>query len=344
MSLFNVETAFDDNVVNINGVDFNRVVLSDKKTFEDIYFKQHYSNMFWENNFAYIYAYADASKSTDVLWKIINGFMCVFIYIRRSKRLASLVNPVAIGKKLDKNTLVEILKIFKKVNGSEICSNFIDMNKNNLHLFNVARGNGLGYDDLPSDFIFKCEDLIKLEGSKFKSRRQVVNQFKRRYPNYVIRYATDNDLDAIFTVRDGWIKARFKNIKQVWDREIFKSMIKYRKELGIRTMVAEVDGIVEGFLTISKLCDNCSVVITENTNLKFQGMTELLWYESLKMNLDLGEYEDDGNGGLNKKDGLYRYKASNNPVDFVDKFIISYKGKKYSTLLAKEGEKSNETI
>ena len=173
-----------------------------------------------------------------------------------------------------------------------------------------------------SDFIFRVSDLVELKGKKYKSRRHIINKFSEEHPNHTFRPYKESDFEDVMRIRERWISDRFgANKKKVWDYYIFQEMMKLIKELGLRVFVMEVDGKIEGFITIAKLGKDCSMVINENTNLEYQGMTEKLWYLALGATSDFGEFSNDGNGG-NEKDGLFRYKMSHNPVLLIPKVTV----------------------
>ena len=98
-------------------------------------------------------------------------------------------------------------------------------------------------------------------------------------------------------------------------------MLKNVDALGIKVFVMEIDGKIEGFISIARLGKDCSMVINENTNLEIQGMTEKLWYLGLEATKEFGEFSNDGNGG-SPKDGLYRYKESHKPVMLIPKMAV----------------------
>ena len=84
--------------------------------------------------------------------------------------------------------------------------------------------------------------------------------------------------------------------------------------------VCVINGKVEGIIVLTPLCkDTCSVLL-EYTNLDIVGMTEFMWYESLRNVNYL--YENDGTGGPDS-DGLFFYKNSHKPIAFLETRTIS---------------------
>lgn len=318
-----------DNVhrtVNIEGFKFNHFHIDDKPVFDDIYFSVGYDSLVWENSFSYLYAYAKSmTKNMVLLWRFVGEHLFIFEYNTKSKRISSYCNPVS--KNNQGNLRHDILlctKMMARINKTTYTSFSYFKNAVFDDIFDISaiRKNGGKKWDEYSDFIFRCSDLINLEGKKYKTRRHLVNKFKSTYPNHVVRLMTDDDFDDVIRVRNFWIKSRFDNdTKKVWDYDIFPHTLANRDVLGNRVFVIEVDGVIQGFFILARLGNNCSLVINENTNLEFEGLTEYLWYESLRRSTDLGEYENDGNGGPHG-DGLYNYKMSHRPVMTIPKMGV----------------------
>lgn len=330
MSLFAID---EPRIIDICGLKFHTFHIDDKPLFDDIYFSVGWESLVWENSFAYLYPFACSMKEKNsmLLWKMIGNHLGVFVYSKRSGKISLYMNMVSKNNDGDLSADMEkCARVLSKINGTKNTSSigyFPDSKIDVIFDRDKIRKHGGKFWSEYDDFIFRCDDLIKLEGKKYKGRRHLVNKFKSEHPNHLVRYMTDDDFDSVMAVRELWISSRFQSKKEVWDYDIFPHTLMNRDALGTRVTVIEVDGVIQGFFIMAKLGHNCSLVINENTNLEFEGLTEYLWYESLRMNSDLGEYENDGNGGK-KNDGLYRYKMSHRPVAVIPKhgFILNASG------------------
>lgn len=339
MALFKIDKVVSSNTIEFNGVEFNHFSLSDKEKFDSYYYNKKHNELVWETCFAYLYPFSQSVKNTIVVWKEIHGHLCVFEYYKRQKRMYLYTLPV--GKTNDGLTeaLMEIFWVLEKVNG-EFFSALDYFPKTMLE---EAVDTSLMHSVKPnySDFIFRIRDLIELRGKRYKTRRNMANKFKENYPNHLFRPCTDDDMPRVMEVRDRWMETKFgSNFKKVWDYTIFQEMMKHVKELDIDMFVMEIDGIVEGFISVSKLGSDCSIIINENTNLEISGLAEVLWYNALEATEHYGEFSNDGNGG-DEKDGLYKYKMSHRPYMLIDKVVAIANKKKepinYSIFKKQEG-------
>lgn len=324
MALFEVAKKVEKADIVFKGVSFNRFKLSDKEKFMDYLLEMDYKNVVWENNFPTLYLLANnPEKFNTYCWLEIEDCIYVFIYNDSVKRITSFCPPLYKDYDDYMKSIPKALNIMAEVNGRKYT--MLD----NLPLNSV----GTIFEKvdktivIPSDFIFRNEELINLQGKKYKSRRNVVNQFKKTYPNHVIRDYVPSDFDDVTRIREKFMKERIDDKDAIaWDNTIIFKFFDFCEELDLSIKVIEIDGNVEGYLTMTPLCKDCSVIINENTNLDFKGATELLWYTSLSENIDMGSFSNDGNGGKptdnNNDNGIYKYKMSHNPHYMVDKCAI----------------------
>lgn len=171
------------------------------------------------------------------------------------------------------------------------------------------------------EFIFRCDDLINLEGRQYKSQRHTVNRFKENYPDFLMReYDPATDEEAVLKIYTDWI-ASYED-RYGWEAVVQEPGLvtnTFRRLTYVtdryRIFVCELSGKVEGFIVIVPFCKNAKCVLVEHANLNISGLADFMWYEALRRTTDLGEYENDGTGG--KEDsGLFAYKSRHRPVDF----------------------------
>lgn len=322
MALFKIEDK-TPRTIELGGVVFNTFSKDDRGMFENICYSLGYEYLVWESNFPYLLSFANTSDVTKtksrVIWKTINEHVCVFEYYEKAKRLYLYGTPIKKDGTVEdlKEALPSIVKVMEKVNGDHFSAMDFIPNKIVCECLDV---NGLNKSNIcNSDFIFKARELIELSGRKFKSRRNAISKFKNRYPNHVFREYNDNDYLGLMNLRNKWLEDKFNgDVKKAWDYHIFIDMIDNYKDTGLKIFVCEIDGIIEGFITICKLGNDCSCVVSENTNKEISGLAEFCWYEGLRATEDLGEFSNDGNGG-GVGDSLYKYKLSHNPVLILEK-------------------------
>ena len=319
MALFRISNS----KISVNGHEFNPININHKDMFDHYLSSMDYHDVIWEHSFTLMFVYDKQYPNLQLIWKEIDGFIFIFEYNKIRKRIWMFGLPLYDDNSGDfKIAFYKALKLMSEVNAD----------KRSVVLYVTTKVDDLfDIDGMKKvyakkfreaeDFVFRCSDLIELKGKPYKNRRGMVNKLKREHPDLIIRLGTDDDIDGIMEVRHKWLtehimpmlKPNKKIENAVIDYNSFDTIVKYRHRLGYTLTVAEENGQIVGFFMQSNLSNNCLSVLKENTNLDYSGLAEYLWYESLKMFPNKTEFENDGNGGLKRDDGLYLYKMSHRP-------------------------------
>lgn len=178
------------------------------------------------------------------------------------------------------------------------------------------------------DYILSVNELADLVESKHHNKRNLVNRFKKLYPDYVIKHL-DLTLDKI--------KQEIKDLFYLWEQQKGKSrtetaieLIAIEKLFGIAS-VRNISGLgiyhknkLIGFTTYHLLPDNYAGMSLEKGDNTYQGIYPFLKHETAKILKELGctylNYEQDlGIPGLKKAKQLWR------PVFHLKKYIIEEK-------------------
>lgn len=326
MSLFDANLLKGRRSVTIDGIDFNIISANDKDFFNEVYYKEDHSKLTWENTFVYLYSASSVSseKKKMFLWKNIRGYLYVFTYNPIVHRLEVHTLPVKIEDELsnfNKSHIEELVDIMNTINNKsksfvggttkEYLEGNFDLSCPTFKYF---------YDGSYDDFVYDVDEIIELKGKKFENRRNMIRRFHRDYPNAVFRkYDPIKDKSCIYKLRDKWISHKSATgTKSIWDKSIMKFLFENIDFLGIYVYVMEIDGSIEGFTISGKFCDNCSILVSLNTNFEIKGLAEAIWYETLKATRSLGKYTNIGSGGK-PTHGLYKYKKSFNPIVMIEK-------------------------
>ena len=313
---------------NINGVELNKLTYDDKDLFNDIFFSKDHNSIMFYVNFPVLYC-RSLSEKKEYYWKIIEGYLCIFVKLS-SERVFLYTNPMSKNhdEKVFKGVIEECVRLIHRMNELSTSKNpnvYIDNCVYSLvePLFDFSKKEKFDYGW--DEFIFKTDDFIAMKGKQYKGRRNIINKFSKEY-NHTIREYTMADFDAIVRLRKLWIANKSIDEKKLWDKELFYELFRQYDKLDTKAFVMEVNGNIEGVITLARLASDCAVTINETTNVEFQGMTEKLWHEGVKATADFGEYTNDGNGGKHT-DGLYAYKSSFNPVQMNKVVGASFMGK-----------------
>jgi uncharacterized protein len=168
------------------------------------------------------------------------------------------------------------------------------------------------------DYIYNSEDLIKLEGRKFKQKRNHINKFLRESK---IEYTKidDSNAEECMELSNKWCMLKANDdVKGEW--EAVNEALKNFNELQMKGGVIKINGKVEAFALGEKLNDQTAVIHIEKANTEIPGIYAI-------MNQQFAENEWSQTSFINREQdlgipGLRKAKESYNPVRLVKKFRI----------------------
>ncbi len=93
------------------------------------------------------------------------------------------------------------------------------------------------------DYVYRREDLVRLAGSKYRSKRNHINQFLRFY-TYVYEPLEDKHIDDCLVLQEKWCK--MNRCKEIWTFSVnTKRSVKYSRII-IRCMYAVLLSLLMG--------------------------------------------------------------------------------------------------
>lgn len=222
-------------------------------------------------------------------------------------------------------TAEELIKNAKKNNISPVLKLILDetiksMPKNNNFIIKEDVDN--------HDYVLSVKDLSEFKGKKYYDKRNLVNRFKKCYPNHTVKeldLKSANAKKQILNIFYDWEKTRKKQREETKHELIaLKRLIDKQSYLNLRSLGIFIDSKLISFTIKELLHDNYSIIHFEKNNIEFDGVSSFLRQESAKYLASLGyEYinfeQDLGIEGLRKAKKLWR------PVFFVKKYTISSK-------------------
>lgn len=179
------------------------------------------------------------------------------------------------------------------------------------------------------DYIYKTEDLIKLQGNAYKTKRSEINQFRRTYPNHHMEVLGPQHHDGIRELLNTWLKNRLQylsgeaiadflyTVEQ--ERQAIARALKHCDTLGLSGLVLMIDGKLEGFTFGDRLTADVGNVLVEKTNFAIPGSAQYLFREFAKTFADCTYINVGDDLGL---ENLRRVKMSYRPALFGEKVTI----------------------
>jgi len=172
------------------------------------------------------------------------------------------------------------------------------------------------------DYIFDLEEIVMLEGSKYKRERNSTTAFKKKY-NYIFRKAEQNDKEEILKFNEIWTKQKRNNGLITWDTGYTESVIKYMLDDCI-SYVVKIDNKIVGYFIGCHLNKDYCCAYARKSDINYIGLSDFLFVESYKKMKDLGYKYGNDSGDVGNK-GLMKFKMGYNPVKFIQNYKIEVK-------------------
>ncbi len=171
------------------------------------------------------------------------------------------------------------------------------------------------------DYVYRVEDLTNLSGKRFHSKKNHINQFKKRYSwEYQSLSAQDaKECIALFTQWYQGKKDELMGLEE--EREAVLELFSNWDALGVRGGCLRVEGKMVAFSVGEPLCGKMAVIHLEHANTAYQGAFAMMNQQFLEHEWQDFEYvnreEDMGLPGMRKAKESYR------PVFMVKKYVAT---------------------
>jgi hypothetical protein len=175
-----------------------------------------------------------------------------------------------------------------------------------------------------SDYVYRTEDLINLEGNKYHGKKNHINKFKKNH-SYEYSPLTPELVEQCLALEAQWCDIRHCELYPGLageERAIYEALTNMN-HLDFKGGVILVNGKVEAFALGELLNPETAVIHIEKANPAFEGLYQLInqefcaheWAEVPFVNReqDLGE------------EGLRKAKLSYHPHHLVNKYTVTLK-------------------
>ncbi|MFA5887052.1 MAG: phosphatidylglycerol lysyltransferase domain-containing protein [Patescibacteria group bacterium] len=160
-----------------------------------------------------------------------------------------------------------------------------------------------------NDYTYKVKDLAELKGRNFDGKRNHINSFKKRHPNYEYANLLKSDQQAAYTLFDQWFGPKKETIlvPQVAysaQKSALLNAFKYFSELKLSGAKITIEEKPIGFILGSQLNQNTFNAHFQYSDPEYKGTSQVLLWEAC--NKTIGHYErvnleqDLGIAGLRK--------------------------------------------
>jgi hypothetical protein len=176
------------------------------------------------------------------------------------------------------------------------------------------------------DYLYSIEELTRLKGNRFHKKKNLVNQFKKKY-NYEYISLTDKMIEQAAGMQESWCTWRDCESHEALGAEnaaISKVLNNWQKLQRITGGAIMVDGNMVAYTVAEYLTDDTLLIHFEKGNPEYKGVyqaiNQLFLQESGNDFQIVNREQDLGDEGLRKA------KLSYLPVDFLKKFSVTISG------------------
>lgn len=177
--------------------------------------------------------------------------------------------------------------------------------------------------DIAWDYVYTRESLATLKGKKLHGKRNHINKFLSKYPDYEYRKLDSSMIQDCIALYDRWIGEK--------DAEAAKSLqdekqsvclaLNHMKELGLTGGTIYIDGKLRAFTVGERLHPHMQLIHIEKGDTAYDGIFPMINQQYVLhecMDVELVNREEDM--GI---EGMRKAKRSYNPVKMIEKYLLS---------------------
>lgn len=172
------------------------------------------------------------------------------------------------------------------------------------------------------DYVYSVEELTKLSGKRFHSKKNHVNKFKKLYPDFMYEKINSGNAKECIKLLEKWLDNKdFNEAALAEEREAVTELMTNWDNLDITGGAIRVNGEMVAFSIGEPLCGETAVIHLEHADTSFEGAFAIMnqqfleneWQDFVYVNRE----EDMGIPGMRKAKESYR------PVFMVEKYIAT---------------------
>jgi len=287
---------------------FKPVEMEDKAVFKQ-YFSE-YPSKYCDMNFVNLVAWNDC---TGAKWQEVGNRL--FIYY---SAIDSLV--FQIGKDLTPSEMNQVSQKMQRGGKSGVITlvkpEYVEANRTQLEKYFTIEEN-----ELYNDYIYSSKKLASLSGKKLSKKKNLVNQFKRQYPNYVSRPLTSADREICLELTRTWTDSK-EDIDEYmeFEMEAIQKTWDHFDELGMEGVIILVDNQPVAYTIYSWQSHDTVDVHFEKYNNHFKGSGQMINQETALILKDKYSF-------INREqdlqlEGLKKAKRSYDPIQNLRAFSL----------------------
>lgn len=266
----------------------------------------HFSNIFiWKRLF-------------KIFYTVIDGCLCVFF---KDNCGCFMYLPV-LGKRKDPGLLKDCFAIMDKLNTNKDISRIENVECQDLPIYQKQ---SYKYSTKTADYVCKRDDLVLLQGSRFKSKRNLRNYFVKNY-DFDFRPFTTKDTGPCLDLYRRWAQNRRRKfsdrVYQGMLEDSFlcqKQALAHFKDLGLLGYVLKTGDNIAGYTFGFSLSSEIFCVLFEICDLSYKGAPQFIFSEFCRKIPGYKYINIMDDSGLQN---LQAVKLSFHPDELIANFVI----------------------
>lgn len=176
------------------------------------------------------------------------------------------------------------------------------------------------------EYFYRTNDLINLEGSKFKSFRNEIRLFQK---SYQFKIFADYQKEKIIEFMQEWIAQKKTDDKSELTKKLLESELENCKDylkildkIHHKKIFVEIDGKLAGFAVFLPFHEDLWAMLIQKANYKYKGLNKFIYHLASK---EMEKIEFMTNAAEAQDKGLARFKESLNPTMKKEIYLVSIK-------------------
>ncbi|MFH1640751.1 MAG: phosphatidylglycerol lysyltransferase domain-containing protein [Candidatus Omnitrophota bacterium] len=257
----------------------------------------------------------------DIQWSVIENSLCVFF----KDNIGCFLYLAPLSERNDPRVVNKAFEVMDSINRNDAISRIENVEEQDISFYK-----GLGYciGNKSCDYLCKREDLVRLEGNRFKSKRACFNYFTKHYAfdylSFYPKYAKE-----CLRLYDLWAKERkSRNQERVYqgmledNQKTLKNVMSDYSDLSLIGRIIKINKKIKAFTFGFKLNQDTFCILYEIADLSIKGLSQFIFREfcdELKSYRYVNVMDDSG------LENLRKVKLSYQPFKLIPSYIVSRK-------------------
>lgn len=285
---------------------------------------------------------SDYTFANNFIWlSMVSGFVaeieeCLCLFALTGETLTMMLPPIG-SEQQQRSALNASFELMDRYNESAFLGKIEFVYKDFLNILDqdkdvplpLAGGDRWLVEPGNPDYIYRSEDLINLNGNRYRDKRNLINQFRRSFPECRTEPMHAGHHAQALELTHNWMSHRLKYIPpqeiehSVYFMELERTAIhralKYFDQLALCGLCLFNGDEMLGFTIGERINSNVASVLIEKTNIEVLGCAQYLFREFSKQFADCEFINVGDDLGL---ENLRRVKMSYRPALLGEKYTL----------------------